>query len=175
MAKNKDKEVPAKKSGSKATAKAEASANVTSNPRLVAAFKAYESSKLETQSYLVKVAEICQSEQLTKNEVVASMMEARGIEKSSAESQYSRMKGILTDPDLLEALRSGEIDLKTAKEKGKVRGAQKNPNAAKKKENLDKRMTKAVSQIVACAKEGGMDKASVLNQIGSALKKNGIK
>ncbi len=162
-------------SSSKASAKAKADAtsHVTANPRLVEAIKLFEESKAQTKTYLVDVATIVQEEQLTRAEVVASLMEAKGIEKSSAESQYSRIKKLLNDPETLEELRDGEIDWKTAREKSAAK--KKNPSAKKKSENIEKKFSKAVTSIVQCAKEGNMDRETVMQTIKVALKKNGIK
>lgn len=158
-------------SSAKAGAKAEST--VVANPRLVAAIKSYQVAVEQTQSYLLDVATICQEEQLTKAEVVASIVEARGVKKETAEQQYSRMRKLLTDPDELEALRSGETDLKTLREKTKK--TQKNPSTKKQAENREKRFAKAVSIIVNVAKEGGMDRETILNALKSALKKAGVK
>lgn len=171
--KEKSKSGKSGKSSSAASAKSEATSHVVANTRLVAAIKLLEESKKQTQTYLVEVATIVQEEQLTRAEVVASLMEAKGIEKSSAESQYSRMKKLLNDPDLLEELKEGDIDLKTAREKSTTK--QKNPSAKKKAESIEKRFAKALTTIVQCAKEGGMDRETVMNTVKTALKKNGIK
>lgn len=164
-----------KSASSKATAKStsDATSHVTANPRLVEAIKLFEESKAQTKTYLVDLATIVQEEQLTRAEVVASLMEAKGIQKNSAESQYSRLKKLLNDPDTLEELREGEIDWKTAREKSQK--TQKNPSAKKKAENLEKKFSKAVTTIVQCAKEGNMDRETVMQTVKVALKKNGIK
>lgn len=174
MAKNKDKSEEKVKSASASSKTTEkATENVVANPRLVAALQSYESSIQQTQSYLVNVAEIIQNEQLTKAEVVASIMEARGVEKVTAESQYSRMKKIFSDPETLEALRTGEIDLKTAREKTKK--AQKNVSAEKQAENREKAFTKGLTTFITAAKESGTDLQTILNTVKSACKKAGIK
>lgn len=180
MAKNKDRSKSTDSSedksngkGASAGTKSSATQNVVAHPRLVAAMKTYQTSLDQSQSYLVTIAEIVQNEQLTRAEVVASIMEARGVEKSTAESQYSRMVNILTKPEVLEELRSGDIDLKTARTKGVKK--QENPSQKKKDENREKKFTQSVTKIVECAKEGGMDIQTVMNTIKSALKKAGVK
>ncbi len=173
MAKPEKKDKKNKSSSSSVKADAKSESTVTANPRLVAALKQYEASREQTKSYLVDVATIAQEEQLTKHEIIASLMEARGIEKSTAESQYSRMKKLLTDPDALEELRTGESDLKTIREKTTKK--QKNPSAKKQQENREKKFSAAVTTIVNCAKEGAMDRETILNTIKSALKKAGVK
>lgn len=163
---------PVKSKSSKATTKSEATASVVANVRLVAALKAYDTSLAQTQSYLVELGTIAQEEQLTRAEVVASLMEARGIEKSTAESQYSRMKAIITDPEALESLRSGEADLKTVREKTKK--GQKNPSKDVAKKNAEKKFATAITTLVNASKELGLDRDSVIVTVKSALKKAGV-
>lgn len=171
MSKEKKK---SKSSSSSASAKAKATetSNVVANPKLVAAIKSFDAVRAQAKSYLITIAEIAQNEQCTKAEVVASIMEARGVEKSTAETQYSRYRELFTDPDALEAARDGEVDVKTLRQP-KVK--QKNPSKKKQDENREKRFAKAVKDIVQCAKEGGQDKATVLNTISAALKNAGVK
>lgn len=167
--KTKDKK---KKTGSSAASKTAEKTQVASNPRLVAALKASDQAKMAFTGTLVAIATVTQEEQLTRAEVVASLMEARAVTKETAESQYSRMKKLLTDPELLEQLKNGEIDLKTARQNTTTK--QKNPSAAKKKENIEKRFNKALATLIEAAKDGGMDKASLVNSVKSACKKAGI-
>lgn len=161
------------KSSTKTSSKQKQVHVVTSNPRLVEAIKSYSASLAQTQSYLVTMATIVQEEQLTKNEVVASLMEARGIQKNTAESQFSRIKGILMDPKILEKVKSGEMDLQTARNATKK--TQTNPSKDKKGENAQKRFAKAISTMMAAAKETAMDLQSILTAVKLAAKKNGIK
>lgn len=170
MKKNKSNQ---KSAGTKASSKAKATSKVVANTRLVAAIRAADAGMKQAQSLLVTMAEICQSEDLTRPEVVASIMEARAVEKSTAESQYSRMKKLLTDPTTLEALRSGEISLKAAREATTKK--QNAPSAEKKKASAEKRFVKAISTVVEMAKETGMDRSSVVKTLTSALKKGGVK
>lgn len=156
-----------------AKANAAAASKVTANARLVAAIRASDDALNKARSVLVVMAEICQSEDLTRPEVVASIMEARGVEKSTAESQYSRMKKLMTDPATLAALKDGSMSLTMARAASKK--AQKSPSPEKKKANAEKKFAKALSTIVETAKETGMDYVSVLKAIKSALKKAGLK
>lgn len=161
------------KSKAKAKAKETSLENVVANARLVEAIQGWERSKLEAKTYLIQMAEICQSEQLSRPEIIASLMEAKGIEKASAESQYSRMRKILEDNETLEALRSGEIDLKTARERTTKKQAK--PSAKKKEENLEKRYQKWVTTGIEIVKEMGSDIQSVLHSLKVSFKKAGIK
>lgn len=166
------KEKSKSKSGAKAESKSKETIKVVANPRLVKAILAADEAAMQHKSCLITIATIATEEQLTRAEVIASIMEARGVEKVTAESQYSRIQKLLSDPKVLEGLRSGEIDLKTARMMTKK--AQKNPSPEKKKENIQKKLTNAVKALIEAAKEGGMDKTSVLTLIKSACKKNGI-
>lgn len=161
-----------KKSGAKASSSTKEITKVVANPRLVAAIKAADQAEMQHKSCLVTIATISQEEQLTRAEVVASLIEARGIEKTTAESQYSRMKGLLSDPKIMEGLRSGEITLKAARQATKKE--QKAPSPEKKKENIEKRFSGAITSLITAAKEGGMDRTSVLNSVKSACKKAGV-
>lgn len=160
------------KGGAKSKADAKETVKVVANPRLVAAIQAADTAAMQHKSCLITIATIASEEQLTRAEVVVSLMEARGVEKTTAESQYSRMKGLLSDPKILEGLRSGEIDLKTAR--AATKKEQKNPSAEKKKENVEKRFNNGIKTLIEAAKEGGMDRTSVLTAVKSACKKNGI-
>lgn len=170
--KNKDKTKASKKSGAKASAATKEAVAVASNPRLVAAIRSSDEAKLAYKSSLIAVCTIVQEEQLTKAEVVASLMEGRGIEKVTAESQFSRMKGLLLNPEVLEDLKNGIIDLKTARTQTTKKQA--NPSAEKKKQNLEKRINTNLTALMAAFKEGGMDKASIILTVKAAIKKAGI-
>lgn len=169
--KSKDKK---KNKGSSSSTKASSkeTAKVSSNPRLVAALRSSDEAKMVFKTSLITIATIVQEEQLTRAEVVASLMEARSIEKTSADSEYSRMKGLLNNPEILEQFKNGEITLKAARSATVKK--QKNPNPEKKKENIQKRFSGALTSLCNAAKEGGMDKASVLIAVKQHCKKTGI-
>lgn len=156
----------------KAAVETKSVANVVANAKLVEAIKGFDIARSQTKSYLIEMAEVIQNEQCTKAEVVASIMEARGVEKSTAESQYSRHRKLFTDPDTLERAKSGDIEVSTLREPA---NKQKNPSQKKLAENREKKFATAVKQIVTCAKEGGTDRATVINTITRALKDAGVK
>lgn len=166
----KTKSEPEAAAGAKAGAKTAAAA--VANPKIVAAFRAVADAKEEHKSKLVALSEICQREKASRQELIASYMEARGCERVTAEGQISRMFKMLMDPETLEDLKSNKIDLKTARERTTTK--QKNPSAAKKAENSEKKFTKGLTMLVEAAKEGGMDYDSCLIAFKAALKKNGI-
>lgn len=173
MAKTKAKQKEKEAAPAKQMTREEATQQASANPRLVEALRGLDQAKQMAKSYLVTIGEIAQSEQLSKPEILASIMEARGVTFKTAESQFSRMRKIIEDPETLEALRTGEIDLRTAREQTKK--TQKNPSAAKKQESLEKRYKRAVSGLVDIAKEMGTDLNSLLASLKATFKAAGIK
>lgn len=165
------------KTAATATAKVATAAKekvaVTSNPRLVAMIKSYDGAVKQAKSYLIELATIVQEEALTRNEVVASIMEGRGVEKSTAESQYSRIKALCSDPEALEKVKNSEMTL------GQVRDASKKPQANPSKEvkekNANKRMSSGINLIINSAKELGMDISTIVSSLKDAAKKAGLK
>lgn len=168
MAKNKK---PAKVEA-KAKSKAKEAVKVVANERLVEAIRSSNEAMEEARTKLIGVATVIEEEQCTRAEVVASYMEANGVEKVTAESQASRVMKLVKDPDTLEALRSGAIDLKTAR--AATTKKQKNPSATKKAENAEKRYNRAITQLVESAKDMGADLQSVMLSVKAALKKAGL-
>lgn len=162
-----------KSSGAKVREEEKIKVPVVANARLVEALRSYDTSRFQTKSYLVEVATIVQEEQLTRAEVVASLIAARGIEKSTAESQYSRMKGLLTDPEILQQIKDGDIDLKTAREATKREQQNKNPEQVR--INAEKVLAKAISTVVVKAKELGIDRLTLITTIKTTAKKAGLK
>lgn len=146
---------------------------VIANPRLVAAIKSYDVALAETQSYLVIVATIIQEEQLTRPEVVASLMEGRGCARETAESQYSRSKALFTRPEVLQKIKDGECTLAQARDNSKK--PQTNPSQEVKMKNANLRMAKSIKGIVESAKELAMDLATVVSSLKDAAKKAGLK
>lgn len=163
----------ASSSGAKADAKETKKVQVTANPRLVQALQNYDEARSQAKSYLVEVATIVQQEKLTKEEVIVSMVEARGIDRKTAGEQYSRIRKLLNDPATLEELRTGIIDLATARERTKSK--QKNPSTEKKLANAQKNIVRAITTIINAAKESGTDLMSILSTFKAAAKKAGLK
>lgn len=172
QAKSKDKK---KKKGKSASSKAsaESTSEVVANARLVEAIKGFDVAREQAKSFLVEVATVAQEEQCSKAEIVASIVAARGCTEKTAKEQYSRMKKLLTDPEALEELRTGQADLKTVREKTTKK--QSNPSPKKAKENAEKKFAKGLSLVVTAAKEQGWDAATVLNTLKAKLKKEGVK
>lgn len=175
MAKVTKDKVSSSKSGSasKAETKESSKVMVKANERLVQALQGHDEAKSSAKSYLIDMATICQEEMLSKEEIVASIMEARGLDRKTAGEQFSRVRKILTDPDTLAELRDGTIDLQTAR--ARTVKKQKNPSTEKAQANAEKVITKAITQILGKAKELGLDLASIISTLKLAAKKAGVK
>lgn len=162
-----------KGTGVKVKAEEKQTQQVTSNPRLVSALTNFDEAKAQAKSYLVEVATIVQEEKLTKEEVIVSLMEARGCSRETAGQQFSRIKKLLHDPKTLEELREGVIDLATAR--AKTTKKQANPSVQKKQQNAEKVIVTSIGRIITAAKEMGTDLASLIQTLKSAAKKAGLK
>lgn len=146
---------------------------ITANPKLVAALQGHDEAKGQVKSYLIEMATICQEEQLSKEEVIASIMEGRSVDRKTAGEQYSRMKGILNDPKTLQELKDGVIDLQTAR--AKTKKTQENKSPKKAQENAEKVITRSISAIITKCKETGLALADVITTLKQAAKKAGLK
>lgn len=156
----------------KSEAKSKEVVKVEANERLVAALKGHDDALTSAKSYLVDMATIVQEEQLSKEEVLASIMEARGIDRKTAGEQYARVRGLLNNPSVLQELKDGVIDLKTAR--ARTTKKQENPSTKKAAENAEKVIVKAVQTIINKAKESGTDLQSIIVMIKQAAKKGGL-
>lgn len=160
------------KPGVKVKVKAGAKAEAAANEELVSLFEGYDEGVKQAETLFVALVEFIQDNQVDRATVVASMMKARGINYESAQSQYSRMRKILNDEEVLEDLKSGKITLKVAREKTKT--AQKNPKSAK-PEAKEAKYTNTLKAFVASAKESGYSRAEILVGVTAELKSAGIK
>lgn len=158
---------------SKATEKTKEVSKVVANERLVAALQGHDQAKKEAKSYLIEMATIVQEEQLSKEEVIASIMSARDCDRKYAGEQYSRMKSILNSPETLQELKDGIIDLQTAK--ARTAKPQVEKSTKKAQENAEKVITRSISAIVTKMKELGIDKEAIITTFKQACKKAGIK
>ena len=148
--------------------KVEAVANV----ELVSLFEKYDLTIGQAESFFIELVEFIQSNQLDRATVIASMMRARKITFESAQSQYSRMKALLNNEEVLQELRDGKITLKVAREKTVKK--QENPKSAK-PEAKEKKFSDAMKAFVAAAKEGGYAIKEILLSVEAELKSAGIK
>ena len=172
MATKNNKNKPETKAEAKAD-KAKAAATAVANPKVVAAIRADDAARTEAASKLATLLQVVQDTECTRAELVASYIEAKNCTPATAQSQASRIMGLLKDPEVSQKLISGEITLKTAREATKKQQA--NPNEAKKKENTQKRLNTALTGTITAAKELGIDRASLLSLVKEAAKKAGIK
>lgn len=157
---------------SKAAAKSEAESAVVANAELVSLIRDFDSKKEEVKSAYVEMGKFAQENQLTKAEVIASIVEARGCEKKTAEQQYSRYKALFTDPDALAKLEEGDVDLKQWKAKNTKK--QQNPSSKKAQENATKNFASGLSKLINAAKVLGTDRDTILQTVKAACKKGGI-
>jgi hypothetical protein len=150
--------------------------------KLLNAIQKYDEHVQEAESYYVEMIELIQTEKIPRADVVQTLMKARGITFETAQSQYSRMKGIWQDPKILEQLKNGEITLKVARDSTKK--SQSNPasgNATAQgaggasKETKEARYERARKAHVAAVKECGFDLRSALVSFEADLKTAGIK
>lgn len=162
---------------SKADAKAEAAKSVTAHPGLKKVLLKYDGAKKQASSYMIEAATLCQEQQLSKEEIVATLMEVRGIDRETAGQQFSRLKLLLLNPETLEELREGKISLKEAKEKvKKAKGAKTRQLSAKEiQRNTEAVITRSITQMLNAAKNGGTSLEALLSTLKEAAKKAGLK
>jgi len=146
--------------------------------------KAYDETMQKAESYYVDIIKIIQTEKVSRADVVATLMRARGITFETAQSQYSRMKNIWQNPEILKQLENGEITLRVAREKTTKKqegtevaaaGTASTPGAGGEKEGKEARFDRCRKAFVASVKECGYDLKSTLLGIESDLKAAGIK
>lgn len=145
---------------------------VVANEELVHLLEAYDENVEKAEGSFIAMVEFIQKNQLPRAVVVASMMKARGIGFESADTQYSRMKKLLNNQEVLDELKSGAITLKVAREKTKT--PQKNPASAK-PEAKEQKFTTSLAAFVAAAKESGYELKAILVSVEAELKSAGIK
>ena len=149
--------------------------------------KSYDTACEKAESYYIQIIEEIQKNKISRADVVATLMRARGITFETAQSQYSRMKGIWQNEEVLKQLKAGEISLRMAREKTTNKQA-KNPNSAgttgsatggnggtKDTETKEARYDRCRKALVASAKECGFDIKSVLLSLEADLKAAGLK
>lgn len=152
--------------------------------QLMEKIKLYDESVAKAESYYVEIIEIIQTEKVSRADVVATLMKGRGISFETAQSQYSRMKNIWQNPEVLKQLKDGEITLKIAREKttkkqagteAKAAGTAQPTGAGGEKETKEARFDRCRKAFVAATKECGYDLRSVMVSVEADLKAAGIK
>lgn len=162
-----------------ADAKAKNAPEPKVHAKLLSSIQQYDEHVQEAETHYVAMIEIIQTEKIPRADVVQTLMKARKITFETAQSQYSRMKGIWQDPTILAKLKSGEITLKVARDSTKK--TQANPasgNAGGEgatKETKEARYERARKAHVASVKECGFDLRSALVSFEADLKSAGIK
>lgn len=147
-------------------------AEPVANPGLVAILEEYDTAVEQAETFFIQFVEYIQTNELDRATVVASMMKARGVTFETAQSQYSRMKKLLNNEEVLADLKAGKITLKVAREK--TTDAQKNPKSAK-PEAKEARYTNTLKAFVAAAKESGLPRREIMVGVEAELKAAEIK
>lgn len=142
------------------------------NEELVGLFVDYDENVEKAESSFIKMVEFIQTNEVDRATVVLSMMKARKCTYETAQSQYSRMKKILNNEEVLNDLKNGNITLKVAREKTAAK--QKNPTSAK-PEAKEARFTNTLKAFVAAAKESGFSLKEVMVSVEAELKSAQIK
>lgn len=158
------------------------------HPGLLVKIKAYDEAVSKAESFYIEIIEVIQSEKISKADVVQTMMKARGITFESASSQYSRMKGIWQNPEILQQLKDGTITLRMAREKtvkkqagtvaaeaAKASGTAATPGSGGDKETKENRYDRCRKAFIASCRECGYDLKSILMSVEADAKAAGIK
>lgn len=165
-------EAPKAKPGTKVKTKGGPKVEPVANAELVALFEKYDEGVRQAESYFIELVEFIQDNQMDRATVVASMMIARGINYDTAQTQYSRMKKIYNNEEVLQELKDGKISLKVAREKTKK--TQANPKEAK-PEAKEQRYNSTLKSFVAAAKESGFSRREIMVSVEAELKSAQIK
>lgn len=165
-------EAPAAQPGAKTKVSAKSAAQAEPNEELVSLFESYDEHVAAAEQTFIELVELIQEKQLDRATVIASMMQARGINYESAQTAYSRMKKIFNNEEVLQDLKEGKINLKVAREKTK--STQKNPKSSK-PEAREAKYTSTLKSFVAAAKESGFARKEIMVGVEAELKSAGIK
>lgn len=154
--------------GTGATVKTKVKVKVEVHPKLLKLFKEQTAANEKAASVLVEIGEVIARDNVSNPVLIKTLMEARGIEESSAKSQVSRIRNLMKDKDSWEALKAGEVTVRAA-----VKGAQARrvPSAR----NNAKAFDAALNKLVTAAKALGQDRKTILTTIEAALDKGGVK
>lgn len=152
--------------------------------KLLVAVQGYDQHIQEAESYYVQMIELVLTEKISRADVVATLMRARGITFETAQSQYSRMKKMWEKPEILDQLKKGEITLKVAREAtkstqtGAKAGGQGDGSAgtgSKTQETKEARYDRVRKAHVAAVKECGFEKKSAMLSFEADLNAAGVK
>ncbi len=139
--------------------------------KLVAIIEGHDQKVEEAEGFFIKWVEYIQENEVDRDTVVVSMMKARGITFESAQSQYSRMKKIFNDENVLQELKDGKITLKVARERTK--SDQKKPKNST-PEAKEQKYNNGLKSFVAICKESGYTRQEILMGFTAELKAAGV-
>lgn len=158
--------------GPKTKVAVKAKAEAAPNTECVALFEAYDEAVATAEKTFIELVELIQEKQLDRATVIASMMKARGLSYESAQTEYSKMKKIFNNEEVLEELKAGKITMKVAR--AKTKSTQKNPKAAK-PEAKEQKFNSTLKSFVSACKESGFTRREILTTIEAELKSAEIK
>lgn len=146
----------------------------TVNVQLREAFVNYDSAMAEAERFYVEIIELIQGSNISKADVIATIMDARKIAYETAAGHFTKMKNIWTSPEILQKLKAGEITLKMARDATTKKSTTKKAATSATTETKEARYDKVRKSLVASAKELGFDRKSVLLTVEADLKAAGV-
>lgn len=144
------------------------------NVALRTAFQNYDAAMAEAERFYVEIIEIIQGSNISKPDVIATIMDARKIAYETAANHFTKMKNIWTSPEIYQKLKNNEITLKMAQQATTKKSATKKNATSDTKETKEARYEKARKALVAAAKECGFDRKGVLLSVEADLKAAGV-
>lgn len=156
------------KTKAKAAPKVEAKADA----RIVKAVKAQATAESQAGSALKTIVKLVMDDDIPRDVVIVSIMEARGCERLYAAQQASRVFSIAKNPEAAEKFIEGEITVTDAIKAASKKQA--NPNQAKKKENAEASLKTAVTKAVAAAKAADYELGEFIALCKAEAKKAGL-
>lgn len=142
-------------------------------PELIVAIEEYDSAVSVAEEKFIALVEYIQENQVDKASVIGSLMKARGITYESAQTEFSKMKKIFNNEEVLADLKAGKITMKVAREK--VKGeTKKNPDKAK-ADNKEAKFTNTLKAFTSAAKESGFSLKEIIVSVTAQLSAAGIK
>lgn len=136
--------------------------------KLLDLFKKFDAAAEKAGSFLVDIAELVEKENVSNPSLIKTIMEARGVNESSAKSQASRIRSLLKDKDGFEALKRGDVTVRAAVKSAQARRV---PTPQSKQKAFDN----ALNKFIPAAKALGQDKRSILATVEAALDKAQVK
>lgn len=136
--------------------------------QLLSLLKDEDAATEKASSILVSMCELVARDNISNPVLIKTIMEARGVQESTAKSQASRIRNIMKDKVSLEALKEGKATVRAVvAATGKKRAITK--------ESTGKKFDAAVNGLVVAAKATGQDKKTILLTVETALDQAKIK